>query len=124
MVKGFLHAAISVTDIRKALFFYCDTLGFTYLFDILDEQGKPKTFYTRVNESQYFEIFLSKPQFGVQKTTKPDSFPYAYHHMTVYTPSLEVLEQRLAANDIPFTREAGCIWVRDPDGNLLQFTEK
>ena len=60
MVRGLLHVAISVTDIRRTLDFYCGILGFTHLFDINDEQGKPKTFYTLVKEGQYFEIFLSR----------------------------------------------------------------
>lgn len=123
MVKGLLHAAISVSDIDRALSFYCDTLGFRHLFDINDEFGKPKTFYTQVNDTQYFEIFLSKPQFGEQVHAEPDTFPYGFHHLTVHTPSLDELEARLLAAQAKVQRDEQCIWTRDPDGNLIRFTE-
>ena len=124
MVKGLLHVAISVTDIRRTLEFYCDVLGFQHLFDINDEQGKPKTFYTLVKDDQYFEIFLSKPHFGAQYPTQPREGQYGFHHFTVYAHDLGELEGKLEKAGVEAVAESGRLWVRDPDENLIEFIQK
>lgn len=125
MIAGFLHGAISVRDIFRTLDFYCGLLGFRYLFHLCDDAGNPKTFYTQLGENQYLEIFLSKECFGCQRRATPETLPYGYHHLSLTVPDLTDLEQRLAQGGIfPEYRENARLWVRDPDGNLLEFVEQ
>ena len=131
MITGLLHPAFSVSDIDKALDFYCDALGFRYLFVLRDETGKPKTFYMEVGENQYLELFLSREQFGAQKRTETETLPYGYHHLTLSVSDLSEAEARLRAFGDCVCRPAETdpetghrrLWARDPDGNLLEFVE-
>lgn len=121
MITGLLHWAISASNIWNTLDFYCGILGFHYLFHLNDEKGDPKTFYTRLGESQYLEIFLSRERFGCQPMAAEHSVPYGYHHLTLVVPDLPAAQQRLLQGNYPIE---GCqesrLWVRDPDGNLLE----
>lgn len=125
MIAGFLHGAISVRDIFRSLDFYCGLLGFRYLFHLCDDEGNPKTFYTQLGDNQYLEIFLRKERFGCQKHAAPETLPYGYHHLSLTVPNLADVEQRLARGGISLERrEKARLWVRDPDGNLLEFVEQ
>jgi catechol 2,3-dioxygenase-like lactoylglutathione lyase family enzyme len=48
MIKGIAHVAYTVSDMEKALHFYCNQLGFQKAFEIRDDEGKPWINYIKV----------------------------------------------------------------------------
>ena len=120
MIDGVLHYAVSSADIACMLDFYCGLLGFTYLFELLDENGKPKTFYTSLNRTQFFEVFLSRERFGAQPETQPGAYPYGFHHVCLRVADLDVVAARLTAAAHAFTRDGAGLWTTSPDGDLLR----
>ncbi len=128
MIDGILHYAFSTADIEKTLDFYCRLLGFKFLFHLNDESGKPKTFYTRLGKTQFFEFFLSKEKFGRQPETCPGKYLYGYHHASICVENLDEMEQSLKKENYLYTRdrEGDCpsLWTRSPDGDLLRIYQK
>lgn len=120
MIDGVLHYAFSTADITRTLDFYCGLLGFEYLFELLDENGKPKTFYTRLNRTQFFEFFLSRERFGAQPETRPGSYPCGFHHVCLRVADLNAVAERLTAASHAFTRDGAGLWTTSPDGDLLR----
>jgi catechol 2,3-dioxygenase-like lactoylglutathione lyase family enzyme len=57
MIKGIAHVAYTVSDMEKALHFYCDQLGFQKAFEIRDDEGKPWINYIKVSKNQFIELF-------------------------------------------------------------------
>ncbi len=123
MIARMVHAALSVRDMETALDFYRFVLGFPVLFRLSDDAGRPKTVYLEVCRGQYLELFYSREPFGACRQAGPDDVPYGYHHLSFLCVSLPEAEERLLAAGITVRREAGGLWFRDPEGNLLRFRE-
>lgn len=57
MITGLAHNAFRVTDMDKALAFYCGVLGFSKAFEIPDDAGNPWIVYIKVAHEQFLELF-------------------------------------------------------------------
>lgn len=127
MIKGIAHVAYVVTDMKKALHFYCDQLGFEKVFEIRDDDGKPWINYIKVGKNQFIELFYGNKKAQVQSEI-------GFSHLC-----LEVVDIQAVANDL---KKKGITldvepkqgkdfnwqcWIRDPDGNkieLMQISEQ
>ena len=58
MITGIGHVAFRVTDLERALEFYCDKLGFHEAFR-LDREGEPSPWivYLQIGPGQFVELF-------------------------------------------------------------------
>ncbi|GEK88646.1 VOC family protein [Alkalibacterium putridalgicola] len=120
MIKGIHHKGLQVTDMEKTLHFYCDILGFTHAFDLKDDDGKPWIEYVKVADGSFVEFF-----YGGTKEEK-----HQYDHICFEVEEIEKLAQELRKKEVDFAQELSVgkdtntqFWLRDPDGNWLEFME-
>lgn len=125
MIKGIAHLAFTVTDMEKALGFYVDGLGFTKAFELADDAGKPWIVYLKVAPGQFIELFYH----GI-KGPAPTRNQAGYAHLCLEVDDIEAIAQQMADAGIPLDipvqqgkdLNRQC-WVRDPDGNRIEFME-
>ena len=67
MITGIGHVAFRVTDLERALDFYCDKLGFREAFR-LDREGEPSPWivYLQIGPGQFVELFPGAREIGPQ----------------------------------------------------------
>lgn len=114
------HTAMFVTDMKKALDFYVNGLGFTHAFS-LDQNGKPWIEYLKICDGQFLELFyLEKERVGGN----------AYHHLCLCVPDCEAAVKELEARGVKirtYPRQGTDTniqaWIDDPDGNAIEIME-
>lgn len=125
MIKGIGHLAFDVSDMEQSLAFYCGILGFRKAFEIPHDDGRPWIVYLKVAGLQFIELFyggLNKPA----QVTKPIGFS----HLCLEVDDIHAIAEHLAKNGVPLDVEPKrgkdhnwqC-WVRDPDGNRIEFMQ-
>lgn len=120
MIKGIHHKGLQVTDMEQTLHFYCDILGFKHAFDLKDDDGQPWIEYVKVAEDSFVEFF-----YGAAKEEK-----HQYDHICFEVGDIEKLAKDLKEKGVDFAQELSVgkdtntqFWLRDPDGNWLEFME-
>lgn len=119
MIKGIAHTAFVVTDMKKSLAFYCDVLGFTRVFGIEDDNQNPWIEYVKIRDGQFIELFYGNPQ---------PMEGHTYSHLCLEVDDIDEIAQRIKSHGIQLDVEPKqgkdlnyqC-WVRDPDGNRIEF---
>ncbi|MDR1000596.1 MAG: VOC family protein [Clostridiales bacterium] len=127
MIKGIGHNAMRVTDMEKALEFYCGIVGMKKVFDIHQEDGRPWIEYLKVGEGAFFELFYD----GVKRREPAyHAKRIGYHHWCVSTNDLERLAQESYSRGWISEPKPGLgrdgnwnLWIHDPDGNALEFVK-
>ena len=124
MIKGISHIAFKVTDMEKALAFYCGALGLTKAFDITMEDGTPWIEYIKICKGQFIELFYGG------SASEDAGLMSGYSHLCLEVEDIQSLAQTLKSKGI--TIDAGpnqgidknwqC-WVKDPDGNRIEMMQ-
>lgn len=125
MIKGIAHAAFTVSDMESSLRFYCDVLGFKKAFELNDDNGKPCIVYIKVCDGQFVELFYSDGE-----DTGVNSKKIGYSHLCLEVDDILEIAERIKGNGLKLDAEPmqgkdlnyQC-WVRDPDGNRIEFMQ-
>ncbi len=125
MIRGLGHVAYNVKDMDKSLDFYCNMLGFKFLFQLMDENGKPWINYIKVAEHQFLELFFN----GIEAKEKNTS-DAGYNHLCLEVDEIHKIADELKRKGIVFDQEIKqgvdlnyqC-WIKDPDGNRIELMQ-
>lgn len=121
MILGIAHAAFTVSNMDKALEFYCGALGFTKAFVLNDDQGNPWINYIKISDGQFIELFYGSP-------TRAGNQSYA--HLCLEVDNIDEVAAAIKAKGLRLDVEPNqgkdlnwqC-WVSDPDGNKIEFMQ-
>ena len=120
LAKSVHHISFAVRDLEKSRAFYQDLLG----LEPIDrpEMGLLGAWYAAGNS----QVHLIETPEGVKVGTPPPSLtPLANHSAFAiedYAATLEYLKERRA--EILETKpEIGQLWIRDPDGNVIELID-
>ncbi|WP_444684703.1 VOC family protein [Alkalicoccus luteus] len=125
MIKGIAHTAFVTGNMDKSLQFYCEDLGLEHAFQIKNDKDEPWIEYIKVAPRQYIELFYGGS--GVYEPQKQEIGP---HHFCLLVDSVDDVAERLKSRGLHLDTEPKrgvgqnrqC-WVRDPDGNRIEFLE-
>ncbi|WP_280771440.1 VOC family protein [Salipaludibacillus daqingensis] len=123
MIKGLAHIALTVSDMESSLRFYRDILGLKHVFDVKDKEGNPWIEYIQVGPQQFIELFH-----GGENDHEPLEKEIGVHHLCIRVDDIDGIADHLKSHgitlEVPPKRGIGqnyqC-WVRDPDGNRIEF---
>jgi lactoylglutathione lyase len=126
MFKRLGHAAFNTVDMDKSLHFYCDILGLKKLFELKDDKDQPWIVYLKIVDKQFIELFYNAKQ-GVDNNT---STVKGYNHLCLEVNDIEEIANHLKNKGITLDVEPmqgkdlnyQC-WVKDPDGNRIEFMQ-
>jgi catechol 2,3-dioxygenase-like lactoylglutathione lyase family enzyme len=125
LITGVGHVAFRITDLRRALDFYCGALGFREAFR-LDREGEPSPWivYLHVAPGQFVELFP-----GAEGDVVPRGRT-GYDHYCLIVDDLRATLRELAGRGLDVTGEPILgldgnwqYWIRDPDGNAIELME-
>lgn len=127
MITAVAHNAIKVTDMEKALDFYCNTIGFKKAFEIADDSGNPWIVYLKICNNAFVELFYD----GIKDRERAySSDVIGYHHFCIAIGDIQPLAQKLYEKGIITESKPGegrdfnrNIWIHDQDGNAVEFVE-
>lgn len=123
MIKSIAHASFLVTDVQRALDFYCGVL------EIHLNEHRPNFPY----DGAWLDLDVGGQQLHLMQLPNPDSMEErAEHggkdkHIALVVDDLDALEARLKAAGVLFSRSKSgraAFFCRDPDGNALEFAEE
>lgn len=126
MITGLGHVAFRITDLDRALDFYCAKLGFREAFR-LDREGEPSPWivYLQVAPSQFLELFP-----GGEGEVPPRSRAAGYNHFCLVVDDLEATLQELKSKGVAIDGEPRQgmdrnwqYWISDPDGNAIELMQ-
>jgi catechol 2,3-dioxygenase-like lactoylglutathione lyase family enzyme len=126
MITGIGHVAFRVTDLGRALDFYCGTLGFREAFR-LERDGEPSPWivYLQVAPGQFLELFP-----GGTGAVTPRSRAAGYNHYCLVVDDLRATLRELEARGLTVAGEPvrgqdlnWQFWIEDPDGNAIELME-
>lgn len=147
LIKGMSHVAYNVTDLDRALDFYCNGLGLEKVFDIMVPEniadimpdsplrvlaGKPSIVYLQIAPGAYLELFYPKPDTDLQ-SGGPNYDRIGYVHLSLIVGDIYEAAEILKGRGIQLDSKISLgpdhtyqVWIKDPDGNrieLMQYTE-
>lgn len=115
------HLAFDVSDMEKALEFYCGKLGFEQIFTMNNEAGQPWIVYLKVCPGQFIELFFG----GMENPPKAN-----YSHLCLQVDDIYEIEAKMkelgVEIDVPIKQGKDTnmqCWVHDPDGNRIEFMQ-
>ncbi|HEY4025149.1 MAG TPA: VOC family protein [Candidatus Dormibacteraeota bacterium] len=126
MITGIGHVAFRVTDLGRALDFYCGTLGFREAFR-LERDGEPSPWivYLQLAPGQFLELFP-----GGEGTVAPLSRAAGYNHFCLVVDDLRATLRELEARGLTVSGQPvhgpdhnWQHWITDPDGNAIELME-
>lgn len=150
MIKEIGHVSFKVEDMEASQKFYIEQMGFRKCFEIMKNpdggESTPRevvrnsgTFdseklwitYIQVSESQFIELFTSKPQ---EKKEVFSEERIGYLHLALIVDDIHAYRNELATRNVKIDIEPKMgmdgtwqMWIHDPDGNkieCMQYTEK
>ncbi len=124
MIKGIGHIAYNVLDMNKSLHFYCEVLGLEKAFEIHDEQDNPWIVYIKINKNQFIELFYTHDEKIKERPV------IGYSHLCFEVDDIYIMKEQLIAHNIKLDvdiiqgkdKNLQC-WVKDPDGNPIEFMQ-
>jgi lactoylglutathione lyase len=126
MITGIGHVAFRITDLERALDFYCGKLGFREAFR-LEREGEPSPWivYLQVAPGQFIELF---PRGEGQAPARGRGAGYNHYCLVVddLSATLRDLEARgLAISGEPRQGQDtnSQYWIEDPDGNAIELMQ-
>lgn len=126
MITGLGHVAFRITDLDRALDFYCTKLGFKEAFR-LDREGQPSPWivYLQIAPNQFLELFP-----GGEGEVAPRSRAAGYNHFCLVVDDLESTLAGLKDKGVVIdgAPRQGMdtnwqYWVTDPDGNAIELMQ-
>lgn len=129
MITGIGHVAFRVTDLQRALDFYCNKLGFSEAFR-LEQEGQPSPWivYIQIAPGAFIELF---PDEQSVPGTIPMRDPQAsYKHVCLLVDDMSATLSELAARGLEIAKApiVGLdhnlqYWIDDPDGNPIELMQ-
>lgn len=126
MITGIGHVAFRVTNLDRALDFYCGSLGLGEAFR-LEREGEPSPWivYLQVVPGCFIELFP-----GAKESVSPPGLSAGYNHFCLAVDDMEATLRQLADRGLPITGapELGLdgnwqYWLADPDGNRIELMQ-
>jgi catechol 2,3-dioxygenase-like lactoylglutathione lyase family enzyme len=126
MITGIGHVAFRITDLDRALTFYCDILGLREAFR-LDRDGEPSPWivYLQVAPGHFIELFPGAEKVGPQ----PDG-DAGYSHFCLLVDDIQATVRALGARGLSIDGEPTKgidhnyqYWITDPDGNRIELMQ-
>lgn len=125
MIKGIGHLAFTVENMEKSLNFYCDILGFKKLFELNNTDNEPWIVYLKVAERQFIELF-----YGGNTNVTLDNKTIGYSHLCLEVSDIHEIANHIKSKGLTLDVEPKqgldlnhqC-WVKDPDGNRIEFMQ-
>jgi lactoylglutathione lyase len=126
MITGIAHLAFRITNLERALDFYCGRLGFREAFR-LDREGQPSPWivYLQVAPGQFLELFP-----GAEKTGSQPDGTFGYNHFSLRVDDMEATLRDLSDRGLPLTGQPSMgldnnwqYWITDPDGNRIELMQ-
>lgn len=126
MITGLGHVAFRVTDLDRALDFYCGILGFREAFR-LDRDGEPSPWivYLQIVPGHFIELFPGAEKVGPQPGREA-----GYNHFCLLVDDIAATLRQLAARGLPLDGAPAKgldhnyqYWVSDPDGNRIELMQ-
>jgi catechol 2,3-dioxygenase-like lactoylglutathione lyase family enzyme len=126
MIQGLGHIAFMVRDMEKALNFYCDILGFKFVFELKFADGTPRLVYVKAGPSQFIELF-----YGATKERYPfERDRVGYYHFSLQVDDIYEVAKSITDKGYPLMTEIKIgddgnhqFWVKDPDGTAIEFMQ-
>lgn len=129
MITGIGHVAFRVTNLQRALDFYCTRLGFSEAFR-LEREGQPSPWivYIQIAPGSFIELF---PDAQDAPGTLPPRDPQAsYKHVCLLVDDMSATQRELAARGLEITGSPTQgldnnlqYWINDPDGNPIELMQ-
>lgn len=119
-LQAILHSSVIVRDTQTSLRFYCDVLGLTASTQRPD-LGYPGA-WLEIGHQQIHLLELPNPDPVAGRPVHGGRD----RHTAIAVRGLDGLRARLDAAQIPYTMSKSgraALFVRDPDGNALEFIE-
>ncbi len=118
MIRGLAHICFSVSSLEESIAFYENKLGFSPVFDFINENGKRFGIYLHIGERNFIELFEGNPE----KPVKPQS----YQHFCLEVDDIESVVASLRSKGVEVTEikmgsdNSWQAWLSDPDGNRIE----
>lgn len=129
MITGIGHIAFRVTNLQRALDFYCNKLGFSEAFR-LEQEGQPSPWivYIQIAPGAFIELFPDAPS---APGTIPGRDPQAsYKHVCLLVDDMSATLSDLAVRGLEIAKApiVGLdhnlqYWIDDPDGNPIELMQ-
>ena len=125
MITGIGHVAFRITDLARALDFYCNKLGFREAFR-LEREGEPSPWivYIQIAKGHFIELFP-----GAEGEI-PSRNGAGYNHFCLLVDDIQATLKELTARGLPVTGEPTQgldnnwqYWINDPDGNAIELMQ-
>lgn len=120
MITGINHKAFHVVDMERSLAFYCDKLGFKKAFELHQDNGDPWIVYIKVADGCFLELFYGGTE-GERDRAEHICFEVEDVHETAA--ELESKGVVLATGISQGKALNYQFWVKDPDGNWIEFMQ-
>jgi len=127
MIQTIGHNAMRVTDMKKALEFYCEVLGLERAFAIQDDRGNPWIEYLKICDGAFLELFYGGNK---DRDSAYQSDRIGYHHWCIAVGDISILAQKCFEKGLLPGSEPGLgrdsnqnIWIHDPDGNAVEIVQ-
>lgn len=123
MIKGLSHVAVRVTDLERAIAFYCDGLGLKEKFRLNGSDGGVMLAYIQVAPGQFLELFPG----GVGGYA--DDSAAGPVHLCLEVDDIQASYREITGRGIaslhgePVLGADGSwqFWVKDPDETRIEF---
>jgi len=126
VITGIGHVAFRITDLDRALTFYCDILGLREAFR-LDRDGEPSPWivYLQVAPGDFIELFP-----GAEEVSPQPARDAGYNHFCLLVDDIQATVRDLGARGLPIDGEPTKgidnnyqYWITDPDGNRIELMQ-
>jgi len=121
-IIGLTHAAIRVSDMDRALEFYCRGLGLREKFRLTRDDGSIWLVYLEAGPRQFVELF---PGAAGPREDDAKAGPV---HFCLEVDDIQQTYRDLKSRDVPLRGEpvlggdgSWQIWTSDPDGTQIEF---
>lgn len=124
-ITGLTHKAYRVRNMEESLKFYSDCLGLEKMFELKDENGRDWLYYLHIAGRQYMELFYDgTAEAGIDMG----------EHICFEVDDIQAVVDRIRAcgyktilnnqmNPVHGKDNNYEVFVRDPDGNLIELMQ-
>lgn len=120
MLKQLSHVCLGSTDLRRTLDFYGDLLGLRVVHEFRNDAGDLYGIFLSCNNATFLEFFSER---------EPKKEGGLYRHLCFEVESIHDMADKLRASGYTAEVRRGRtdrvlqFFVRDPDGNTVEFQE-
>jgi catechol 2,3-dioxygenase-like lactoylglutathione lyase family enzyme len=132
MITRLAHLCLKTDDLGKMTDFYTHVLGLKIKFSFRNARGQIFGHYFELGSMSFLEIFdirLSAEHWGGKVKALSAQAPSTYQHFCLEVSGIEAVARELNEKGVDVTPlkvgmdNAKQIWIKDPDGNLIEFME-